>query len=107
MKPRVSIREALEDPQLLGGALPGESWLLWRVLLIAAMGEALTEDERKLFESVTGRPEAPHERVDEFWNIVVGAVVVKRVLPARWGLISLRYAIGVIVLPQGSAACCR
>lgn len=70
MKPRVSIREALEDPQLLGGALPGESWLLWRVLLIAAMGEALTDDERKLFESVTGRPEAPHERVDEFWNIV-------------------------------------
>ena len=33
MKPLVTMREALVDPQLLGDALPGESWLPWRVLL--------------------------------------------------------------------------
>ncbi|GLR54341.1 hypothetical protein KYK30_32065 [Shinella yambaruensis] len=70
MKPLVTMREALEDPQLLGGAIPGESWALWRVLLIAAMGEALTDDERVLFHSVTGRSSEPLERVDEIWAIV-------------------------------------
>jgi hypothetical protein len=42
MIPTVSIREALTDPSLLGSILAGESWLAQRVLLIAAMGEALT-----------------------------------------------------------------
>jgi len=34
--PNISLREALADPQLLGHALADDSWLLWRVLLIAA-----------------------------------------------------------------------
>ena len=46
MRPRVSIRKSLQDPSLLGGALPGESWRPWRTLLIAANGEKLTDDER-------------------------------------------------------------
>jgi hypothetical protein len=40
MKPRTSLRAALEDPALLGKALPGDSWKAWRIILIAAMGEA-------------------------------------------------------------------
>jgi hypothetical protein len=39
------LREALNDPQLLGHALPGDSWLRWRVSMIAAMGEALADSE--------------------------------------------------------------
>ena len=45
MIPRVSLREALSDPNLLGTAIAGDSWRSWRVLLIAAMGEELREDE--------------------------------------------------------------
>lgn len=64
------MREALVDPNLLGGAMPGESWLPWRTLLIAAMGEALTDDERVLFTALTGRKGEPLELVEEFWGIV-------------------------------------
>ena len=32
----VTLRKALNDPKLLGTALAGDSWLAWRVLLIAA-----------------------------------------------------------------------
>ena len=55
MKPTVSLRKALEDPQLLGGDLPGPSWQAWRMLLIAAMSEPLTRSERQLFMDLTGR----------------------------------------------------
>ena len=46
MIPRISLRQALADPALLGGVLEGESWKPWRTLLLAAMGDELTEDER-------------------------------------------------------------
>ena len=49
MTPTTSIRNALTDPALLGNTLVGDSWLPWRVLLIAAMGEALDDKERVLF----------------------------------------------------------
>ena len=70
MNPLVSMREALADPKLLGYAIAGPSWFLWRTLLIAAMGERLTDEERRAFTSVTGRDVEPLERVDEFWNVV-------------------------------------
>jgi hypothetical protein len=70
MTPLVPMREALTDPNLLGNALPGDSWRLWRVMLIAAMGEPLDNDEREMFQSVTGRAQEPQERVDEFWAVV-------------------------------------
>lgn len=70
MKPLVSMREALADPQLLGQALSGESWSLWRTLLIAAMGEELTDDERTAFTAITGRAREPLERADELWSVV-------------------------------------
>ena len=50
MIPRVALREALSDPNLLGTAIAGDSWSSWRTLLIAAMGEELTEDERIIFK---------------------------------------------------------
>ena len=45
MTPKVSLRKALEDPELLGSALVGSTWHPWRVILLAAMGEPLTKDE--------------------------------------------------------------
>jgi len=65
MKPHTTIREALADPELLGGALAGESWAAWRTLLIAAMGEALTDAERVTFTQLTGRSHEPLRRVEE------------------------------------------
>ncbi len=69
MRPLVSMRAALGDPDVFGRVFAGESWAAWRVLLIAAMGEALTVEERAVFESFTGRPPEPAQRVDEAWGI--------------------------------------
>lgn len=70
LKPLVTMREALTDPALLGEAIPGASWLAWRTLLIASMGEELTHGERLLFETLTGREIEPLEPVEEFWGVV-------------------------------------
>ena len=65
-----TIRQALDDPNLLGSALEGPSWAAWRVVLIAVMGEPLTPDELAVFQRFTGREVAPSERVDEFWGVI-------------------------------------
>jgi gluconate kinase len=70
MTPFVTLRRALSDTHLLGGALGGDSWLAWRVLLIAAMGEPLTDEERAFFAKLTGREREPGERVDELWCVI-------------------------------------
>ena len=73
MKPRLHIRQALSDPHLLGRSLEGDFWLPWRVLLIAAMGEKLTDDERVIF---TGRDREPCQRGNEL-AVVAGRRGVK------------------------------
>ena len=55
MNPTTTMRKALADKKLLGNVLVGPSWHAWRVLLIAAMGEALTDEERVIFTALTGR----------------------------------------------------
>jgi len=69
-QPLVSMRAALSDPDLFGSVLKGDSWAAWRILLIAAMGEPLTDDERGVFQGLTCRPREPLQRVEEFWAIV-------------------------------------
>jgi hypothetical protein len=71
MKPLVSMRAALSDDDLLGKALKGDSWSAWRTMLIAAMGEALTDDEREVWRELTGgREREPCEPVEEFHAVV-------------------------------------
>src|SRR5215207_4931363 len=70
MRPKVTLRRALDDPHLLGTVLPGETWAAWRALLIAAMGEPLTDEERETFTRLTGRLSEPLERVEELWAVV-------------------------------------
>jgi hypothetical protein len=55
----------LDDPQLLAHALEGPSWLSWRALLLASMGESLTDSERELFRKLTRRDREPLQRVEE------------------------------------------
>jgi len=70
MRPRISLREALQDPELLGHALVGDSWTPWRILLIAAMGEELIDAERVIFKQITGREREPGQRVAELVAVV-------------------------------------
>jgi hypothetical protein len=69
-KPKLSMRAALEERQLLGAELSGDSWKGWRVLLMAAMGEPLRDDELEIFTRLTGRSRAPTQRVEEFFGVV-------------------------------------
>lgn len=66
----MTMRRALSDPTLLGTVLAGKSWRAWRILLIATMGEALDDEERAMFQKLTGRPTEPGERAEELWAIV-------------------------------------
>ena len=47
MKIRATMRAALEDPNIFGMILAGSSWDVWRVILIAAMGEPLINDAER------------------------------------------------------------
>jgi hypothetical protein len=71
MQPLFSMRQALSDKALLADAMVGESWNAWRVLLIAAVGEELTEDERQIFKTFTGRDHEPGKMIDT-WLTVSG-----------------------------------
>src|SRR5262249_34086512 len=70
MKPRTTLRKALNDSRLLGNAIPADSWAAWRSLLLAAMGEPLEPDELEHFRRLTGRQEPPADRVDELWCVI-------------------------------------
>jgi hypothetical protein len=67
----VPLRKALDDPQLLGDMLAGDSWRGWRTLLVAGMGEPLIDDaERETFTQLTGRAREPLQRIEELVAIV-------------------------------------
>ena len=48
----------------------GASWVTWRSLLLASMGEHLTAEELAIFQRVTGRALAPPSRVEEVAFVV-------------------------------------
>ena len=68
--PRIGLRTTLSDRNLLGTVLQGSSWFAWRSLLFAAMGEALTEEERALFQRLTQRTHEPDQRIEEFIAVI-------------------------------------
>jgi hypothetical protein len=70
MRPLFTMRAALESPKLFANILAGPSWDVWRVILIAAMGEALKPAEREIFTKFTGRAKEPGQRVDEFVGVI-------------------------------------
>ena len=83
-RPLISMREALSDPQLLGNALSGDCWRAWRILLIAAMGEALDEDERAIFHRLTDRQREPLVRVEELWCVILAGEAGSPAGRPRW-----------------------
>jgi hypothetical protein len=64
------LRWALEQPDLLQPIMADASWLGWRTLLIAAMGEELTPEERTVFQGLTGRERESGAPVEEAFFIV-------------------------------------
>ena len=66
----VTMREALESPAYFGTLLAGDSWRAWGVLLIAIVGEELTNEERVVLKALTGRDSEPLEPVEEFWAVI-------------------------------------
>jgi hypothetical protein len=79
-----SPRQALTDPQLLGHALPPTAKPM-SVLIMAALGERLTEAERRIFRQFTGRDREPAQAVKLFcavkgrragFSSAMGAVVI-------------------------------
>jgi hypothetical protein len=68
MKQQTTLRRALTDAQLLDMSQP--SWLAWRSLLLAAMGEALLPEELEHFRKLTKRQEPPSQRVKQLWCVI-------------------------------------
>jgi hypothetical protein len=84
MRALISMRAALEDPEIMGNAFAGDSWLPWRAIAIAAHGEELSTKERTIFTELTGRPREPMERCEELiaikgrrggWTSMMGAML--------------------------------
>ena len=58
------MRKALEDPNILGLAMPWETTAIgWKALLLACAGEQLTDVEREHFKRLTGREREPGDGV--------------------------------------------
>jgi hypothetical protein len=72
MRRRIDIDRALADPNLLGAALGDLTpWKVWRVVLRAAFALGLgTDEERAIFEEISGGRPLPAKRVRELWAIV-------------------------------------
>ena len=71
MRPLFSLRQALTDPQLLGGehGLGGDSWAAWCAILLASVGEPLNEAEAVAFHELTRRAPPGHP-MRQLWAVV-------------------------------------
>ena len=65
MQRTCSLRKALTDKKLLGSILAGDSWRPWRTLLLAAMGEQLSDAERVIFREFYPRGVTAADALDE------------------------------------------
>jgi hypothetical protein len=70
MNKQTTLRIALNEPALLGGIIDGPTWLAWRSLLFAMMGEPLTDEERDVFKMLTLRDREPLMQVEEFTAVI-------------------------------------
>ena len=68
--PRITVDEALCDPNLLGAGLgSAATWQAWIAILRAAWGLPLHANQRAVFDQVAGHRTAPTERVSELWAV--------------------------------------
>lgn len=65
-----TILDAMADPALFGRVFRGASWDVWRVLLRALFGLALSGEELETFRRHTGRQTPPEAPAREAWLVV-------------------------------------
>ncbi len=66
----MTILDAVRDPILFKPLFRDlSSWKSWMVVLQAIFGLEMTEEERALFTTLTGRETAPNEQAEEAWLI--------------------------------------
>jgi Terminase large subunit, ATPase domain len=66
----LAIDKVLTDPRLLGAGLGDiATWATWLVVLKAAFGHPLTDEELQVFKAVAGGRSLPLKRVRELWVI--------------------------------------
>ncbi|WP_292441158.1 hypothetical protein [Methylophaga sp.] len=66
----ITIRDLMTDKQLFGDQFNADSWQAWRTLLAGFEGLPLDNDELALWETLTGRTQAPDAPADELWLVV-------------------------------------
>jgi hypothetical protein len=77
----MTITDAFVDKNLLGPSFAGPSWDSWRVVLKAAFGLRMSDEERRLFRTLAQR-DPPKKRVKELW-IVAGMRAGKDSIASR------------------------
>ena len=63
----VTIRDLMTDPALFGEQFKTESFATWRALLAAFYGLPLSDDERAILYTITGRKSLPERAFLELW----------------------------------------
>lgn len=63
----ISFADACLDPHLFGDWFSGDTWANWRVIDKAIFGLPLNAAELEIFQSLTGRTEAPDSPCSEVW----------------------------------------
>jgi hypothetical protein len=66
-KPQIDLARALRDPELLGGALRGDSWKPWIAFLLALFALPLSPAQLTTFQKHTGRTAPPAQPCREAW----------------------------------------
>jgi hypothetical protein len=67
--PTLNIIDTLDDLGLFQPWFPGSSWNAWRVILKAAFGIKLDDDELETFHALAGDRAPPDRQVRELWII--------------------------------------
>ncbi|MBX3350113.1 MAG: hypothetical protein KF747_15415 [Nitrospira sp.] len=64
----MNIVQSIEDPQLFGSLFKDlDSWRAWVVILRAVFGLEMSNEERTIFQELSGRDHAPATQCDEVW----------------------------------------
>jgi hypothetical protein len=66
---KLSIVDAMLDPQLFEPSFRGETWGNWRTIIKAAKALPMTADEKAFFRTVAGDRDPPTKPVRELWVI--------------------------------------
>jgi hypothetical protein len=66
----VNIIKAMTDPQLFGNQFAGDSWKPWLALLAGFYGLPMDDEQREIFQSITGQSEAQETPHDELWLVI-------------------------------------